>query len=63
MDGEDRTPRDIVVELKSLGAWKRALEEGGMDDDAYGIKRGKSLSDVRLTSPTTVLLPILILIL
>ena len=44
-DGEDRTPRDMAAELKSLGAWKRALEEGGMDE--YGVKRGKPLSDVR----------------
>ena len=43
-DGEDRTPRDMAAELKSLGAWKRALEEGGMDE--HGIKRGKPLSDV-----------------
>jgi palmitoyltransferase len=34
----------MAVELKSLGAWKRALEEGGMNDD--GIKRPKPLSDV-----------------
>jgi ankyrin repeat protein len=52
-DGEDRTPRDMAAELKSLGAWKRALEEGGMDE--YGVKRGKPLSDVRLSSPTTFL--------
>jgi len=42
-DGEDRTPRDMAAELKSLGAWKRALEEGGMDE--HGVKRGKPLSD------------------
>ncbi|GLB44417.1 putative DHHC palmitoyltransferase family protein [Lyophyllum shimeji] len=42
-DGEDRTARDMAVELKSLGAWKRALEEGGMNE--YGVKRGKPLSD------------------
>ncbi|PPQ88419.1 hypothetical protein CVT25_011221 [Psilocybe cyanescens] len=42
-DGEGRTPRDMAAELKSLGAWKRALEEGGMDE--YGVKRGKPLSD------------------
>jgi len=38
------TPRDMAVELKSLGAWKRALEEGGMNE--YGIKKTKPLSDV-----------------
>ncbi len=43
-DGEGRTPRDMAVELKSLGAWKRALEEGGMNE--HGVKRGKPLSDV-----------------
>ena len=43
-DGEGRTAREMAVELKSLGAWKRALEEGGMNDD--GIKRPKPLSDV-----------------
>ncbi|KAJ2931938.1 hypothetical protein H1R20_g5163, partial [Candolleomyces eurysporus] len=42
-DGEDRTPRDMAIELKSLGAWKRALEEGGMNE--YGVKRSKPLSD------------------
>ncbi|TFK36138.1 hypothetical protein BDQ12DRAFT_687341 [Crucibulum laeve] len=34
----------MAVELKSLGAWKRALEEGGMNE--YGVKKGKPLSDV-----------------
>ena len=52
-DGEDRTPRDMAAELKSLGAWKRALEEGGMDE--HGVKRGKPLSDVCLSSLTPVL--------
>lgn len=47
-DGEGRTPKDMAVELKSLGAWKRALEEGGMDE--HGVKRGKPLSDVSLSS-------------
>ncbi|KAF6750423.1 ankyrin repeat-containing domain protein [Ephemerocybe angulata] len=42
-DAEDRTPRDMAVELKSLGAWKRALEEGGMNE--HGVKRAKPLSD------------------
>ena len=46
-DGEDRTPRDMAAELKSLGAWKRALEEGGMNE--HGVKRGKPFSDVRLS--------------
>lgn len=46
-DGEGRTPRDMATELKSSGAWKRALEEGGMDE--YGLKRGKPLSDASLS--------------
>ncbi|KAF6750426.1 hypothetical protein DFP72DRAFT_911142 [Ephemerocybe angulata] len=33
----------MAVELKSLGAWKRALEEGGMNE--HGVKRAKPLSD------------------
>ncbi|CCM05821.1 uncharacterized protein FIBRA_08055 [Fibroporia radiculosa] len=44
-DGEGRTARDMAIELKSLGAWKRALEEGGMNED--GSKKRKPLSDVR----------------
>jgi hypothetical protein len=43
-DNEGRTARDMAVELKSLGAWKRALEEGGFTED--GAKRKKPLSDV-----------------
>lgn len=49
-DNEGRTARDMAVELKSLGAWKRALEEGDFTED--GFKRKKPLSDVSLrTSP------------
>jgi len=55
-DGEGRTARDMAVELKSLGAWKRALEEGGMTED--GIKRQKPLSD-RNTKISIFLLPTL----
>lgn len=43
-DGEGRTARDMAVELKSLGAWKRALEEGGFNED--GSKKKKPLSEV-----------------
>jgi ankyrin repeat protein len=43
-DNEGRTARDMAVELKSLGAWKRALEESDFTED--GIKRKKPLSDV-----------------
>lgn len=46
-DGEGRTARDMAVELKSLGAWKRALEEGGMTED--GVKKVKPLGEVRLS--------------
>jgi palmitoyltransferase len=42
-DNEGRTARDMAVELKSLGAWKRALEEGGFTED--GSKRKKPLSE------------------
>jgi ankyrin repeat protein len=43
-DNEGRTARDMAVELKSLGAWKRALEEGGFTED--GAKPKKPLSEV-----------------
>lgn len=43
-DNEGRTARDMASELKSLGAWKRALEEGGFTED--GSKRKKPLSEV-----------------
>jgi palmitoyltransferase len=43
-DNEGRTARDMAVELKSLGAWKRALEEGGFTED--GSRRKKPLSEV-----------------
>ncbi|KAH9851259.1 ankyrin [Lenzites betulinus] len=42
-DGEGRTARDMAVELKSLGAWKRALDEGGYTED--GIPKRKPLSE------------------
>lgn len=42
-DGEGRTARDMAVELKSLGPWKRALEEGGFTED--GVKKKKPLSE------------------
>jgi palmitoyltransferase ZDHHC13/17 len=43
-DNEGRTARDMAVELKSLGAWKRALEEGGFTED--GSRRKKPLGEV-----------------
>ena len=45
-DNEGRTARDMAVELKSLGAWKRALEEGGFTED--GSRRKKPLSEVSI---------------
>ena len=44
-NGEGKTPKDMAVELKSVGAWKRALEEGGMNED--GIKKVGTLNEVR----------------
>jgi palmitoyltransferase ZDHHC13/17 len=43
-DNEGRTARDMAVELKSLGPWKRALEEGGFTEN--GSKRKKPLGEV-----------------
>ncbi|KIO00062.1 hypothetical protein M404DRAFT_1004177 [Pisolithus tinctorius Marx 270] len=43
-DAEGRTPRDMAVELKSFGAWKRSMEEGGMNE--FGVKKAKPLSEV-----------------
>lgn len=47
-DNEGRTARDMAVELKSLGAWKRALEEGGFTED--GSRRKKPLGEVGVRS-------------
>jgi hypothetical protein len=33
----------MAVELKSLGAWRRALEEGGWDEE--GVKRKTVLGE------------------
>ena len=41
---DGKTPKDMAGELKSLGAWKRALEEGGMNED--GIKHQNPLNEV-----------------
>lgn len=46
-DGEGRTPKEMAAELKSSGAFKRALEEGGLDDTGRPMK--KPLSDVRIS--------------
>ncbi|KAJ7574094.1 ankyrin [Mycena floridula] len=42
-DNDGRTPREMAVELKALGAWKRALEEGGMNE--FGVSRQRPLGD------------------
>ncbi|CAL1698532.1 unnamed protein product [Somion occarium] len=59
-DGEGRTARDMAVELKSLGAWKRALEEGGLTEE--GVKKKKPLSE-RNTKIAIFLMPTLFLFL
>ena len=46
-DVEGRTAKDMAVELKSLGPWKRALEESGLTEE--GVKVQKPLSEVRYT--------------
>jgi ankyrin repeat protein len=43
-DNEGRTARDMAVELKSLGAYKRALEEGALNED--GSLKKRPLSEV-----------------
>ncbi|KAG8709674.1 palmitoyltransferase akr1 [Ceratobasidium sp. 394] len=40
---DGKTARDMAVELKSIGAWRKALEEGGFDED--GRKRAKPLNE------------------
>ncbi|KAJ7790861.1 ankyrin repeat-containing domain protein [Mycena olivaceomarginata] len=42
-DAEGCTPCHMAVELKSLGAWRRALEEGGWDEE--GVKRKTVLGE------------------
>lgn len=32
-DEQGKTPRDMAEELKSLGAWKKGLEESGRKED------------------------------
>ncbi|KAI6101759.1 ankyrin repeat-containing domain protein [Pisolithus croceorrhizus] len=57
-DVEGRTPRDMAVELKSFGAWKRAMEEGGMNE--FGVKKAKPLNE-RNTRIAIFVLPALFL--
>jgi hypothetical protein len=47
-DNENRTARDMAVELKSLGPYKRALEEGGMREDGTKIKKPLSERSTRI---------------
>ena len=42
-DSAGKTPRDMATELRSLGAFRKALEEGGFKED--GTKLTKMLSD------------------
>lgn len=55
-DDAGKTAKDMAVELKSLGAYKRALEEGGFGED--GRKSGKPLSE-RNSRIAIFLLPVL----
>jgi hypothetical protein len=48
-DADGRTAKDMAVELKALGPWRRALEEGGFNED--GLKKKKPLSEVRRYTP------------
>ncbi|KAF7343180.1 Palmitoyltransferase [Mycena venus] len=56
-DNVGRTPRDIADELENLDVWKRALEEGGRDDE--GVKKRRPLSE-RSTRLVTFTLPTLV---
>ncbi|QRW24739.1 ankyrin repeats [Rhizoctonia solani] len=40
---DGKTARDMAVELKSIGAWRKALEEGGFEED--GRKSAKPLNE------------------
>lgn len=42
-DNSGKTPRDMALELKAIGAWRRALEEGGMAED--GARQGKPFKE------------------
>ncbi|KAI6142395.1 hypothetical protein BKA82DRAFT_4192141 [Pisolithus tinctorius] len=52
------TPRDMAVELKSFGTWKRSMEEGGMNE--FSVKKAKPLSE-RNTCIAIFVLPVLFL--
>ncbi|KAJ1301699.1 hypothetical protein OPQ81_008934 [Rhizoctonia solani] len=40
---DGKTARDMAVELKSIGAWRKALQEGGFEED--GRKTSKPLNE------------------
>ena len=37
-DDKGKTPKELAVELKALGPWKKALEEGGYTEDGRKIR-------------------------
>jgi len=47
-DEQGKTARDMAEELKSLGAWKKGLEESGREEDGR-VKRGV-LSEVSVNN-------------
>jgi ankyrin repeat protein len=53
-DENGKTPREMAIELKSISAYKRALEEGGMSED--GHRKSKPLND-RNTKAAILILP------
>ncbi len=53
-DENGKTPREMAIELKSISAYKRALEEGGMSED--GHRKSKPLND-RNTKAAILVLP------
>ncbi|ELU39931.1 palmitoyltransferase AKR1 [Rhizoctonia solani AG-1 IA] len=56
---DGKTARDMAVELKSIGAWRKALEEGGFEED--GRKSAKPLNEVGILtdSPNQIMLIVL----
>ncbi|KAJ3986388.1 ankyrin [Lentinula detonsa] len=60
-DSGGRTPRAMAIELKSIGPWKRAMEEGGWDE--YGTPRTPVFSNPKYNSIAIFILPTPLLIL
>lgn len=50
-DDSGKTPREMAAELKALGPWRKALEDGGLTED--GRKIQGPLSEVRALSLST----------